>query len=215
MNKPRTAYFHGEKVDLDRLERPISSRFLGLRERLHDLHRRSHSIRSIARELGRAPSTISRELRRDASSSLGYVLYGARPLRDYVVTNLQSRRSPERISHRLCKDFSNDAKMRAATETIYQAIYTPHPAALQHKITPVTRYGRTRRKPRRDTARRTTRFIDPMVSIALRPSEADGRRVPGHWEGDLIVGNLNKSFTTATNIDVYFCDPASPWQRSV
>jgi len=293
VNKSRTAHFHGEKVDLDRLERPISFRFLGLRERerLHDLHRRSHSIRSIARELGRAPSTISRELRRNASSSLGYMPYGAHraaaarrprpricklqasgPLRDYVVTNLQRRRSPEQISHRLRKDFSDDAKMRVATETIYQAIYTPHPGALQRKITPVTRYGRTRRKPRRDAARRATRFVDPMVSIALRPSEADGRTVPGHWEGDLIVGNLNKSaigtlverasryvmlvhlekgrtaeavrdglvhtmqdlpaplrrtltsdqgaemsehksFTTATNIDVYFCDPASPWQR--
>jgi len=159
--------------------------------------------------------------------------------------------------------------MRAATETIYQAIYTPHPAALQRKITSMTRYRRTRRKPRRDAARRTTRFVDPMVSIALRPSEADGRTIPGHWEGDLIVGNLNKSaigtlmerasryvmlvhlekdrtaqtvsdglvhtmknlpaplrrtltwdqgaemsehksFTTATNINAYFCDSASP-----
>ena len=159
--------------------------------------------------------------------------------------------------------------MRVATETIYQAIYTPHPGVLQHKITAVTRYGRTRRKPRRHAARRTTRFVDPMVSIAFRPSEADGRTVPGHWEGDLIVGNLNKSaigtlverasryvmlvhldkdrtaeavrdglvhtmrdlpaplrrtltwdqgaemsehksFSTATNIDVYFRDPASP-----
>jgi len=138
VNKPRTAHFHGEKVDLDRLERPISFRFLGLRERerLHDLHQRGHSIRSIARELGRAPSTISRELRRNASS-LGYMPYGAHraaaarrprpricklqasgPLRDYVATNLQRRRSPEQISHRLRKDFSDDAQMRMATETI-------------------------------------------------------------------------------------------------
>jgi len=60
-------------------------------------------------------------------------------------------------------------------------------------VTPVTRYGRLRRKPRRDVARRTTRFVDPMIPIALRPTEADDRTVPGHWEGDLIVGNLNKS----------------------
>ena len=195
VNKPRTAHFHGERVDLERLERPISSRFLGLREqeRLHDLHRRSHSIRSITRELGRAPSTISRELRRNASSSLGYMPYGAHraaaarrprpricklqasgPLRDYVATNLQRKRSPEQISHRLRKDISHDAKMRVATETINQAIYTPHPGVLQHRITPITQYGRTRRKPHRHAGRRTTRFVDHMVGIALRPSEADG-----------------------------------------
>ena len=78
VKKPRTAHFHGDKVDLDRLERPISSRFLGLRERerLHDLYRRSYSIRSIARELSRAPSTISRELHRNTPSSLGYMPQG-------------------------------------------------------------------------------------------------------------------------------------------
>jgi IS30 family transposase len=293
VQKPRTAHVHGEKVDLERLERPVSSRFLQLqeRERLHDLRRRGNSIRAIARELGRAPSTISRELRRNTTSSLGYMPYGAHraaatrrprprhsklqtpgPLRDYVTSELARRRSPEQISHRLSKVFSNDATMRAATETIYQAIYSPRPGALRPAVTPVTRYGRLRRKPRRDVARRTTRFVHPMIPIALRPTEANDRTVPGHWEGDLIVGNLNKSaigtlverssryvmlvhlnngrtaesvrdglvhtmrdlpdslrrtltwdqgaemsehksFTKATNIDVYFCDPASPWQR--
>jgi IS30 family transposase len=293
VKKPRTAHIHGEKVDLERLERPISSRFLTLeeRERLHDLRRRGHSVRAVARELGRAPSTISREIHRNATSPLGYMPYGAHraaaarrtrpkhcklqapgPLRDYVAGELARRRSPEQISHRLRKIYSNDPQMRAATETIYQAIYTPRPGALRREMMSLTRYGRTRRKPRRHVARRTTRFVDPMVPIALRPSEADDRTIPGHWEGDLIVGNMNKSaigtlverasryvmlvhldngrtaeavrdglihsmrelpeslrktltwdqgaemsehksFTTATNIDVYFCDPASPWQR--
>ena len=214
MKPARRAYIHGEKVDLERLERPIDARFLSLteRERIHDLHRRGAGIRAIARDLGRAPSTIGRELARNASPRLGYLPYAAHraaaarrprprprkllaagPLRDYVVAGLARRWSPEQISHRLVGDFTGEPGMRVATETIYQAIYVQARGALKKELTAALRRGRAARKPRREPARRTPRFVTPMVPIAQRPAEADDRAVPGHWEGDLIVGSAGRS----------------------
>jgi IS30 family transposase len=240
--------------------------------------------------LGRGPSTISRELGRNASATIGYLPYGAhrtaaasrprpRPrkldegaLRAYVEGKLRKRWSPEQISHRIVKEFPDDRRMRVGTETIYQAIYIHGQGALKREIAAAMRRGRTRRKPRRDAAHRTSRFVDPMISIAERPGEADDRSVPGHWKGDLITGTLNQSaigtlverssrfvslvhlehdhtaetvrdglvktviqlpdalrrsltwdqgaemsehvsFHVATDMDVYFCDAGSPWQR--
>ena len=293
MKPARRAYIHGEKVDLELLERSIDARFLSLaeRERIHDLHRRGVSLRAIARQLGRAPSTISRELARNTSPKLGYLPYAAHraavarrprpkprrllasgPLRDYVVAGLTRRWSPEQISHRLVKEFADEPRMRVATETIYQAIYVQARGALKKELSATLRRGRVARKPRREPARRTPRFVTPMVPIQQRPAEADDRTVPGHWEGDLIVGSVGRSaigtlverstryvmlmhldqdrsaatvrqslvetmqdlpaslrrtltwdqgaemsehhaFKIATAIDVFFCDPASPWQR--
>ena len=166
----RAMYLTGDDVDVERLERRIHRRFLSLeeRERIHDQLANGSSMRSIARELGRAPSTISRELARNSTPQLGYLPYGAHrlasarrtrprcrklhtdgPLRDYVSTKLIERWSPEQVSLRLAKDFHGDASMATCTETIYQAIYTPSANALRREGRAPTRSGRTRRQPRR------------------------------------------------------------------
>src|SRR4051794_32196525 len=166
MKPARRAYIHGEKVDLELLERPIDARFLSLteRERIHDLHRRAISLRAIARQLGRAPSTISRELARNTSPRLGYLPYAAHraavarrprpkprrllasgPLRDYVVAGLARRWSPKQISHRLIKEFADEPRMRVATETIYQAIYVQARGAIKKELTATLRRGRLTR----------------------------------------------------------------------
>ena len=126
VTSPRASYVQGEPVDLGRVERVIHSRYLSLleRERLYDLHRAGLSMRSIAVELGRAPSTISRELARNTTSTRGYLPHGAhrasvqrrrRPkqhkllegstLRRYVEARLRKKWSPQQISHRLIKEF--------------------------------------------------------------------------------------------------------------
>src|SRR5690606_36917082 len=76
---------------------------------------------------------------------------------------------------------------------IYQAIYVQGRGALKREIAGSMRRGRTTRKPRRDPAKRTSRFVDPMVSITERPADAEDRAIPGHWEGDLIVGTMGRS----------------------
>lgn len=214
VKSPRDAYTRGAPVDLARLETVIDSRYLSLieRERIHDLRSRGDSIRSIGRALGRSASTISREIARNTATTVGYLPYAAhriaaarRPrrracklesagdLRAYVAAKLRKRWSPEQISHRLVKDFPDDQGMRVSTETIYQAIYVQGRGALKREIAASMRRGRTTRKPRRDPAKRTSRFVDPMVSIAERPAEAEDRAIPGHWEGDLIVGTMGRS----------------------
>ncbi len=214
VKKPRDVYSRGDAVDLARLEAPIDPRFLSLaeREQIHDLRGRGESIRAVAKSLGRSPSTISRELKRNTTTTLGYLPYAAhrlaasrRPrkrarklvsdggLRTYVGEKLQRRWSPEQIAHRLVKDFPDDQRMRVSAETIYQAIYIQGRGALKREIAAAMRRGRTTRKPRRDPAQRTSRFVDPMISITKRPAEAEDRAVPGHWEGDLIVGTMSRS----------------------
>ncbi|MDN6173435.1 MAG: IS30 family transposase [Yaniella sp.] len=293
VKNPRTTYTRGASVDLTRLETVIDARFLSLieREQIHDLQSQGESIRAIGRALGRSASTISRELARNTATSVGYLPYAAhrlaaarRPrlrqrklaseggLRNYVAEKLGTRWSPEQISHRLIKDFPHDHSMRASTETIYQAIYAPGSVALPRELKTAMRQGRTTRKPRRDSAHRTSRFTEPLVPITQRPVEAEDRTIPGHWEGDLIIGKMNRSaigtmverssravslihlqhdhtaetvrdglidtvnelplvlrrsltwdqgaemsehaaFRVATKMDVYFCEPGSPWQR--
>ncbi|MFD4407741.1 IS30 family transposase [Nocardia sp. NPDC058499] len=211
---PRTTYIHGERVDLDRVERVIDRRYLSLleRERLRDLHREGLSIRAIAVAMKRSPSTISRELRRNTVSARGYMPHAAhrasvqrrtRPklpklvadtvLLEYVQTRLKKKWSPQQISHRLVKDFPDSAEMRVSTETIYQAIYVHARGELKRELARGLRRGRAARKPRRDPNSRSRRFVDPMTSIAERPAEADTRAVPGHWEGDLIIGAGSQS----------------------
>lgn len=211
---PRTAYTRGVPDDLQRLERPISDRYLSLeeREQIHDLHVRGDSVRAIARALNRAPSTIGRELTRNTATAAGYLPYAAhrlavarrpRPrqgklqvlavMHGYVATGLDQKWSPEQISHRMVIDFPADPRMRVCTETIYQAIYAPDRTGLTRAAAPVLRCRRAARRPRRDPARRRSRFVEPMVPITDRPAEAEDRTVPGHWEGDLILGKLSGS----------------------
>lgn len=275
------------------LAEPIDSRYLSLpeRETIRDMTATGASLRSIATALGRSPSTISREVARNTEPGRGYRPYAAhraaaarrpRPkarklqtstrLRAFVAAGLQVRWSPEQISHTLIKTYPDDQEMRVTHETIYQSLYLQGRGGLRREVAAALRTGRTRRKAQNTGESRRPRFVDKMVMISDRPAEVDDRAVPGHWEGDLITGTLNKSaigtlverttryvmllhlphdhtaesvrdalvttmgalpehlrgsltwdqgaemaghktFRMDTGIDVYFCDPASPWQR--
>ena len=100
--------------------------------------------------------------------------------------------SPEQISHRLRVDFPHDETMRISHEAIYQALFIQSRGALKRELVACLRTGRALRVPRARTHTSGKRFVAPEIMITERPAEADDRAVPGHWEGDLIIG-LNKS----------------------
>ncbi len=192
----------------------ISERYLSEDERVTvaDLHRQRHSIRAIAAEMGRSPSTISRELRRNRDPGRGQyrpfvaqrlaVDRRARPgrgkivnddvLREFVGSLLKKRWSPEQISHELRTEFPKQPEMQLAHETIYQAVYRPELGGLHRELPKALRTGRRRRKPHRRGDERRGRLAN-MTMIDQRPGEADDRATPGHWEGDLIIGELTRS----------------------
>jgi IS30 family transposase len=270
----------------------ISDRYLSLTDRLAiaDGLLIGQSLRTIATRIAKNVSTVSREVSSRSVDGL-YLPHQAgqaaaaarvRPKQSKLVTNqnlrqvvekgLSRRLSPEQISHRLVKDFPDDESMRVSHETIYQALYFQARGGLKRQVAQALRSGRTRRKPHQRPDQRTHRFVDPMIMISDRPAEVDDRAVPGHWEGDLIMGEANKTaiatlveratrytmlvhlpdghhaeavrdglittistlpthlrgsltwdhaaemarhkqFAMATDMAVYFCDPASPWQR--
>ena len=204
----------GGSVDLNAVEKVIHSRYVSLleREQLQDLRRAGLSIRQIAAQMGRSPSTISRELRRNTVSTRGYMPHTAhrlsvkrrtRPrqpkllahdaLRSYVQAKLKMKWSPQQISHRLVKDYPAAPEMRVCAETIYQAIYVHARGELKRSLRKQLRRGRGARKPHRQADARRPRFVDPMNAIGNRPPLVDTRDVPGHWEGDLIIGALGGS----------------------
>ena len=223
---------------------PTSGRYLSFPER-EDIAielARGIGIRAIARKLGRSPSTISREVRRNAATRGGSLDYRAstaqwhadrasrRPrlsklaanpaLRDYIQGQLsgtitsadgvgfsgpdvvwkgrravhrQSRRwssawSPEQIAHRLRLDFPEDPDMRISHEAIYQALYVQGRGALRRELSACLRTGRALRLPRERARNRGKSFIGDEILISQRPPEVEDRAVPGHWEGDLILG---------------------------
>ena len=193
-------------------------------------------------------------------------------LHDEVQTRLQDQHSPTQIAQRLVMDFADEAEMRVSHETIYQAIYVQGKGNLRRELHTCLRTGRALRKPQRRADQRRGR-IPNMVNISERPPEVEDRAVPGHWEGDLILGSaasgsaigtvvermtrfvmllylpedhgalalqeaivakmaqlpaiLRKTLTwdqgkemanhiaiaEAAQMDIYFCDPHSPWQR--
>jgi IS30 family transposase len=286
-----------------------SGRYLDLaqREEIFVGIERGEPIRQIARRLGRAPSTVLRELRRNmrhryrtrdqlagprgrprllpwdyrpSAAQLRADLQAARPkpaklavqlaLRDQVQARLLEKLSPRQISIELRTDFAEDPSMRVSHETIYQAIYVQGRGALRRELAKCLRTGRALRRPQRRNERRGR--IPGMVSISQRPAEVEDRAIPGHWEGDLLMGKANRSaigtlveratrfvillhlpnghgpaeveeamieatyrlprvlwrsltwdrgfemanhvqIKLATDLDIYFCDPASPWQR--
>jgi IS30 family transposase len=96
--------------------------------------------------------------------------------------------SPEQIAHRLRLDFPGDTTMRISHEAIYQALYVQGRGALRRELTACLRTGRALRVPRARTRGRRKSFVAPEIMISERPAEAADRAVPGHWEGDLIVG---------------------------
>src|SRR5688500_1200023 len=223
---------------------PLSGRYLTFtdREQIALWRAQGHGVREVARRLARAPSTISRELRRNAATRSGGFEYRAttaqwhaelrarRPkpaklavnleLRSYVEDRLgglvqrpdriavdgpevrwigrrhgrrRARRwarswSPEQIANRLRLDFPDDESMRISHEAIYRALYVQGRGALRRELTACLRTGRALRVPRARTRGRAKPFVAPEVMISERPAEAADRAVPGHWEGDLILG---------------------------
>jgi transposase, IS30 family len=172
---------------------------------------RGESMRAIAARLGRNPSTISRELSRNASGAGGYRATAAhalayhrasRPkpaklavnprLRARVEEDLRRRYSPEQIAGRLRRQFPDDPEMRVSAETIYQSLYVQSRGALRRDLTRCLRTGRALRRPCRQANRRRNQIPD-MINIAERPAEVEDRAVPGDWEGDLIIGKNNAS----------------------
>jgi IS30 family transposase len=226
----------------------MSDRYLSLaeREEIAIERARGSGVRETARHVGRSPSTISRELRRNAATrtdSSGYRATVAqwhaerrrkRPkearlarnekLRAYVEDRLsglvtrpngtevrgptvrfkgrrhgprQDRRwakawSPEQIAKRLPLDFPDDETMRISHEAIYQSLFVQGHGALKRELVTCLRTGRALRVPRARAKGRGKNFITSEVMISERPAEAADRAVPGHWEGDLIIG-LDKS----------------------
>jgi len=270
----------------------ISGRYLSLEDRLAiaDGLIVKHTLTQIAAEIGKDKSTISREVGERSIEGIylphrahqAAAAARARPKASKLVTNtalreqvehgLERKLSPEQISNRLLMEFPDDESMRVSHETIYQALYFQARGGLKREVQTALRTGRTRRKPHRQPGHRQHRFIDEMVMISQRPAEVEDRAVPGHWEGDLIMGEhsqsaigtlverstrytmllhlpnghnaedvrdqlvktmltlpahlrgsltwdqgcemaRHKQFTIAADMAVYFCDPASPWQR--
>jgi transposase, IS30 family len=168
------------------------------------------SFRAIARRIGRAPSTVSREVggvagraryratrADDRACQLARrpkrgKLVGSRRLRRAVEGMLERRFSPQQISATLKRQYPDDEEMRIAPETIYQSLYVQGRGRLRKDLARCLRTGRARRKPRRGPTGQGQ--IPQMISISERPAEIEDRAVPGHWEGDLIVGQANRSF---------------------
>jgi IS30 family transposase len=196
-----------------------SGRYLSLAEREEIALARAAglAVRAIARSIRRSPSTVSRELRRNApTGSTRPRLYRAslaqgraearakrpkpgklavRPrLREVVQDMLDEHFSPEQISGRLPLLYPDDAQLRISHEAIYQSLYVHPRGLLRRDLTQRLRTGRALRKPRRRVdGRRSRGRISNMVMIADRPPEVQDRAVPGDWEGDLLVGANNKS----------------------
>lgn len=270
-------------------ERRRSPRFLSLEEREEIALGvgRGEAAVVIAWRLGRATSTVTRELARNggrrgyraARADLRALELARRPkraklarspkLRAEVERRLAERWSPQQIAARLRLDFPDDPEMRVSHETIYQSLYVQSRGALRRELAGQLRSGRSRR---RSKGVRPGGGLREIVPIAERPPEVDDRAVPGHWEGDLLIGKAGRSaiatlverqtrftvlvelphgrnaesvrvaltesiqrlpealrrtltwdqgkemaeharFTIDSNVQVYFCDPASPWQR--
>src|SRR5881275_3465278 len=230
---------------------PVSGRYLSFaeREEIAVLLAGGFGVREIARRLGRAPSTISRELQRNAATRTGRPEYRAstaqrhaerraqRPkpaklavnaeLRAYVQDRLsgtvqrpdgsvagpdiawrgrrqgprKDRRwgrcwSPEQISGRLRLDFPDDESMRVSHEAIYQSLYVQGRGALRRELTACLRTGRALRVPRNRTSKGNRSFVTDELLISERPAEVDDRAVPGHWEGDLLMGRRMTAIAT-------------------
>ena len=172
---------------------------------------RGDSVRKVAEVIGRSPSTVSRELRRNSdglgryrATSAHALAYhrASRPkpgklrtnlrLRGMVEADLAKKYSPEQIAGRLKVEFPDQPEMQVSAETIYQSLYVQSRGALKRELTRYLRTGRAVRRPSRKVGQRKNR-IPNMINISERPAEADDRAVPGHWEGDLIIGRKNLS----------------------
>jgi IS30 family transposase len=248
---------------------------------------RGDSFAAIAARLGRAASTVWREVARNggrdaygpAAAHRGAAARARRPkptklarnraLCARVTAELEQWWSPRQIARRLREEHPGDQEQRVSHETIYKSLYIQGRGELRRELARCLRSGRAQRRPQGRLERRG--HIADMVMISARPAEVADRAVPGHWEGDLIIGKNNASaiatlverssryvllariadqraetvrraliervgtlpthlwrsltwdqgtemaqhrlFSIQTGIDVYFCDPHSPWQR--
>ena len=171
-------------------------------------------IREIAREIGRSPSTISREIKRN-SGKTGYRAFSASRrasiasasrrkgkskiaqhsgLRQYILEKLREEWSPQEISERLKKRYSWDMTMQVSHEAIYQYIYVlPRGELKQTLIKALRQEHKYRRTQKVHKTEENRGKIANMLSIEERPAEVADRTVPGHWEGDLILGKCMRS----------------------
>jgi IS30 family transposase len=287
----RTVQRIGDEALLARRRVSDSSRRLSFeeRERISRGIAAGESDSEIARALGRHRSTVGREIRAGCGQRRGYrALAAERKSRERarrakptklsllprllaeVEAGLERCWSPQQISARLKLEHPDDREMRISHETIYQSLYVQSRGELRRQLSANLRSGRGRRRAqgREDHRGRITQ----MVPISARPPEIEDRAVPGHWEGDLLIGAggrsaiatlverqtryvllarlgndrttrhviealkqriqdlpshlvrsltwdqgrelaAHRAFTVDTGIDVYFCDPHSPWQR--
>jgi IS30 family transposase len=250
---------------------------------------RQMGVREIARALGRHPSTISREVRRNGGTSSYRSTCAEQRARDQakrpklcklarspllqraVAKQLSQYWSPEQIAGWLRSEYPNDPSMQISHETIYRSLFVQARGVLKAELRDHLRSQQRMRRTQASRANPQARsHIPDAVSIRERPAEVQDRAVPGHWEGDLLMGTpsscivtlverttrfvmlakvdskatedvvpaltkcirklpaelrrsvtwdrgtelaAHKDFTVATDVDVYFCDPASPWQR--
>lgn len=192
------------------------SRYLSLleRQRIATLRSRGLGIREVARRIGRSPSTVSREVRRNLRPHDGGVYDGdlahararenvrrARPgrlatdasLREVVQEKLELEWSPEQISAWLRLTHPDRPSWLVCHETIYQGLYDASRGGLSRELTKRLRTGRPLRRRRRRAHERTPRFIAPALLIEHRPTPAHTRERVGDWEGDLITGRSSQS----------------------
>ena len=174
-----------------------------------------NSLPAIAARLGRPTSTILREMQRN-SGKTGYRAFSAGqraketaasrkrgkrrlrthlPLREYVMGKLVARWSPEQIAVRLATEYPDDGTMRISHEAIYQSIYVLPRGELKQTLIRALRQARTYRRPkrRRPADEEARGKIAEMLSIEERPADVATRTVPGHWEGDLLLGKHKRS----------------------
>jgi len=170
---------------------------------------RGWSLRRIAAAVGRSPSTVSREVaanggrgryapmaahRRAAGAARRpkpTKLAAVPALRERVVADLERLWSPEQIADRLRVEFADQPEMRVSHETIYRSLFVQGRGELRRELTRCLRTGRAARRPQRRGV--TPDHFPGMVMISERPAEAADRAVPGHWEGDLILGRNGRS----------------------
>jgi IS30 family transposase len=181
-------------------------------------------VRQIAVRLGRAPSTVSREVRRNLPAPRRYRAFPAQiqamgrarrarprklaagsPVRALVCQLLREQCSPAQIAGRLKRDYPGQPELQVSHETIYQALFVQGKASLRAEVATAIRCGRARRRPRTRAAE-TRGQIAGMINISERPAEAADRAVPGHWEGDLIIGaGARSAVATLAERTTRFC----------